>query len=56
MASGSSRRESSRSYGIPGPSQRQADVFGKTEMKRKEVSDRIIVPKFATEAEEADWW
>jgi predicted DNA binding CopG/RHH family protein len=25
-------------------------------MKRKEVSDRIIVPKFATEAEEADWW
>ena len=25
-------------------------------MKKKEVSDRIIVPKFATEAEEADWW
>jgi hypothetical protein len=25
-------------------------------MKKKQVSTRIIVPKFATEAEEADWW
>jgi predicted DNA binding CopG/RHH family protein len=25
-------------------------------MKKKQTTKRIIVPKFATEAEEADWW
>jgi predicted DNA binding CopG/RHH family protein len=48
-----SRRQSPRRHGISSQRLKQKRFSGETAMKEQK---RIIVPKFATEAEEADWW